>query len=690
MRSRIVPYVAVVVGVALVTAGCSSPKSGGSATSVSAGAADSIVEPPTTAAAANLPATTVPASSPSNVTAPNATTPTAATTVAIDAPAGDALVAIGKLPVAKVAAPVWGTCTNKQAAAIKLQCAVVKMPLDHADPTGKTFDLVLSKVKAKGPKPRGSMLVNPGGPGASGITYASSVANRMPKEITEAYDVIGFDARGTGESMPIDCVNDAFQDQSLDLDPTPEDDAERKAGEKFNLENECLAKYPDIDLFSTLRVIQDMDAVRAALGDAKLTYYGVSYGSYLGAAYASAFPDTVGNMVLDGAFLPETTGNQATIIQWGGFNKAFDNWITWCQKEKGCEFNDPDVYARFLKLADQLDTRPLTVGKRTVGEGVLNLAVIASLYSKFSWPVFASALVQAEQGSGAGLLALADSYNQRDPQTGKYEPLGEANTVISCASGISQPIDGDTKVFTEQVKNLGKLGRFVADVDWATQCNKPQPKIAYSGSQPIIVIGGENDPATPYSQALTLTAALGEKASLITFTGEGHGGLFESTCAKDAVKAYFVDGKVPDKGLKCEQAAVAKPSGALAALALPSSFVEIPLEEGSVLLGLDAVNFATRTFRVTGDSKTATDALLAALKQEGFNVLYTDAIPDIPDSKIGGVQKGADLMLLATFGPKAMQTSDLQSVSPLAGKDGALIILTVPATPEGLRILSGG
>jgi pimeloyl-ACP methyl ester carboxylesterase len=677
MRSGLVHSFAVLLTCGILTAGCSTNTS-------TSKTADTSTKP-ASATAAEDPITTT-AEVPTTV----ATEPAPPTPSVSAAAGGDPLVPIGPLAVAKVATPVWGTCTNKQAAAIKLQCAVIKMPLDHAKPDGKTFDLVISKVKAKGPKARGSMLVNPGGPGASGITYASSVANRMPKEITQAYDVIGFDARGTGESMPVDCVPDSFQDQSLDLDPTPEDDAERIAGEKFNLETECLTKYADIDQFSTLRVVQDMDAIRAALGDEKLTYYGVSYGSYLGATYASAFPDKVGNMVLDGAFLPETTGNQATMVQWGGFNKAFDNWVKWCESETGCEFTAPDVYERFLKLTDQLNTKPLLVGKRTVGEGVLNLAVISSLYSKFSWPMFAAALAQAEQGSGAGLLALADSYNQRNPTTGKYEPLGEANTVISCASGISQPIDGDTKVFTEQVKNLGKLGRFVADIDWATKCNKPQPQISYSGEQPIIVIGGENDPATPYSQALTLTAALGEKASLITFTGEGHGGLFESICAKDAVKAYFIDAKVPAKGLKCEQAPAATPTGALAALSLPAEFIEIPLEEGSLLLGLDAVNFSSRTFRVTEDTADVAKKLQASLTASGFNVLYTDSIPDIPDSTIGGVQQGRDIMLFATFGPKAMQTSDLQSVSPLAGKNGALIILTVPATPEGLRILSGG
>jgi pimeloyl-ACP methyl ester carboxylesterase len=565
------------------------------------------------------------------------------------------------------------------------------MPIDHGDPTGKTFDFAVSKVSTKGKK-RGSMLVNPGGPGASGLTFANAVANRMPTEIRDAYDVIGFDPRGTGQSMPIDCVTDAFLDASLEIDPTPETPWEQAQGDKFNLEASCLEKNKDIDIYSTLRVVQDMDALREALGEPKLTYYGVSYGSYLGAAYASAFPDKVGHMVIDGAFLPETTGNQSTIIQFGGFNKAFDNWSAWCQNEKTCDFNAPDVSKRYLALVDGLDKKPLAVGKRSTDEGVAYLATIASLYSKLSWPIFAAALKQAEAGNGEGLLALADGYNQRDPKTGKYDPLGEANPVIACASGLTQPIDGDLDTFVEQVKKLGVLGRYVANTDWKTACNKPQPQIAYTGSAPIVVIGGKNDPATPYSQALTLTAALGAKATLITFTGEGHGGLFESTCAKDAVRAYYLEDVVPAKDLTCEQAKPASPTEALSALTFPPSFKEISLEEGAALLGLDSANFASRTFRVPGGGAAAAAVIVTELTKAGYQTLYTDSLPDIPDSKVGGFRKDKDIMIFGAFGPAGMKTADLQSISPLTGKDAngresTLLIITTPVNEEALKSL---
>ncbi len=669
---RVVVVVSSVVAAALIGTGCSTSKKLAAAPTTNLASSTTPAKPPTP---------TTPAGTTVGTTA--AVAPTTVTEVS-----GDPLAPIGKLPVATVKAPVWGKCTNAQAASIGLQCAKLTMPLDHANPNGKTFQLSLSKVATKGKK-RGSMLVNPGGPGGSGLTYASAVANRMPAEIRDAYDFIGFDARGTGESMPIDCVSDQYLDDSLEIDPTPETPEEKAAGDKFNLEEACLAKYKDIDIFSTLRVVQDMDALRTALGDTKLTYYGVSYGSYLGATYAAAFPDNVGHMVLDGAFLPETTGNQSTIIQFGGFNKAFDNWAAWCQKTANCAFNAPDVAKRYLALVDSLDNKALPVGKRSVDEGVIYLATISSLYSKFSWPIFAAALRSAESGDGSGLLSLADSYSQRDPQTGKYDPLGEANPVISCASGITQPVDGDNAAFTKQVQALGTLGRFVSESDWKTTCNAPQPKIEYTGSAPIIVIGGKNDPATPYSQALTLTAALGEKASLITFTGEGHGGLFESACAKTAVRAYYLEDQRPAKDLSCEQAATAAATPALTALTLPADFEEIPLDEGATLLGLDSSNFASRTFKVPGTGAIASRLLQAALIKAGFKQLYTDTIPEIPESSIGGFNKDQDVLIFAAFGPKGMATNDLQSAQPLTGKGATLVVIATPINEEALKSLGG-
>ncbi len=680
---------AIVIAFSLMASGCSFRSS----------SADTGTSIPTTAQAgaeSALPDTT-PAGSPTSAAdsgAPGTSDVsfdagvTGAEAAAGSIPAGDPLVPVPVLPVAKVKAPKWGTCTNKLAASIKLECAQVIMPVDHAKPTGETFSLEISRVKARG-KRRGVMLVNPGGPGASGITYASSVANRMPAEVRDAYDFIGFDPRGTGQSMPVDCVNDKFLDAQLNVDPTPDNAAELAEVKATDLEGACLKKYPDLDRFSTLRVVQDMDALRAALGDTKLTYYGVSYGSYLGAVYATAYPDKVGAMVLDGAFLPETTGNQSTIVQWGGFNKAFANWAAWCEKETGCAFNAPDVTQRYLNLVDQLDTKPLTSKGRMVGEGAITLATISSLYSNVTWPIFGAALAQAEAGDGSGLLALADSYNQRDPSNGKYESLSEANTVISCASGIAQPIDGDLNVFIEQLKTLGTLSRFISDADWETNCDRAQPAVAYSGNVPLVVIGGKNDPATPYSQALTLTAALGPKASLITFTGEGHGGLFESECAKKAVAAYYLQGTRPSAGLSCEQAVPAKPTPTLANVALPAGFTEVPMEEGASLLGLDSANFASRTFRFTGTGKAASKELMAALTKGGFTSIYSDDIPELTDSVVGGLQNGSDFVIFGSFGPKALQTSDMQSIAPLAGPDSSLVILATPVNAEALKSLGG-
>jgi pimeloyl-ACP methyl ester carboxylesterase len=596
-------------------------------------------------------------------------------------------------PVATIDAPTWKPCQETTLAT--LQCATVKVPIDHAKPDGPTLDLALSVAKAKGTK-RGTMLINPGGPGASGVEYTLSVANRMPAEVKDAFDIVGFDPRGTGKSMPVDCVDDAFLDQANSVDPTPDTPEERAALQAADLENQCRAKYSDIDAYSTVRVAQDMDALRAALGDDLLTYYGVSYGSYLGATYATLFPGKVGAMVLDGAFLPESTGDQSALVQWGGFNKAFTNWSAWCAKEPNCAFTAPDVQQRYSSLIDQMEAKPLKVGTRTAGEGAVLNATIASLYSKSSWPIFAAALAQAEGGDASGLVALGDSYTQRDPKDGSYTPLIEANNVINCATGITQPVTGGQQ-FVENMKALGPLARFVDDTVDTTNCNATQLPITYTGTKPIVVIGGENDPATPYSQALSLTKALGSKASLITFTGEGHGGLFESACAKDAVSAYYLKG-TPPGAIKCAAADPATKPEWLAALKAPNNFQEIPTDEGAAFLGLDASLFASRTFRVASSGDDATEALLGLLKTAGFKPLTNTDIPEIPESRLGASQQGTDFAIWSSFGPQAFATKDLTPLSPLArstkpedgrpvGTIGSLVVIAVPINAEALRQL---
>jgi pimeloyl-ACP methyl ester carboxylesterase len=657
-------YACSLLGVLVLVAGCTS-------SSNPADSADSGSKTPSTNVAAPATTTTPPATTP-------ATTQAAAT--------GTAVGLYGDLPVAKVAAPLWKDCQD--ASAPGLECAVVKMPIDHSAVGKGTYDMHVSRVKAKGTK-RGAMLVNPGGPGGEGTKYAASVAQRMPEGVRAAFDIIGFDPRGTGKSSPVDCVDDAFRDASAALDPTPDNAEELEANDQYDVEAACVAKYPDASTYSTIRVAQDMDALSAALGEPKLTYYGVSYGSYLGAVYASAFPSRVGTMVLDGAYLPEASGDEAALVQWGGFNKAFRNWAAWCQKLTTCEFNDSDVTARFVKLVDAIDAKPLKVGNRNVTEGIVASATVASMYSKISWPVLAAAFKQAEDGDGAGLLSLADSFAQRDPATGKYDPLNEANTLINCASGISQPISGEIKTFTQELKDLGPLGRFVSESDWQSICKTPQPAVGYSGDAPVIVIGGENDPATPYSQALTLTAALGDKASLITFTGEGHGGLFDSPCAKDAAEKYYLDGVRPAAGLKCEAAVTAAIPPFLAAIKTPAGFTEVPIDEGASLLGLDPSLFASRTFRVKSGGSAALKKVEQTLVNGGFKVLFSDTIPSLTDSFIGSFQKEPDIALAASFGPAAMASADLQSIAPLAGKGGALVVIAVPINEEALKQLGG-
>jgi pimeloyl-ACP methyl ester carboxylesterase len=603
------------------------------------------------------------------------TNSTAATKAAAGttAPGGPAVTTKSAMSASKIS---WKKCDDPDLPP-GLECGSIKLPTDPKKPEGETFDMALSRLPATG-KATGSIIVNPGGPGGSGLAYAMSVSRSMSEPVLAKYDIIGFDPRGVGKSMPIDCVDDAWLDRYALTDPTP-DNAEEKAIDKAaDMDVACAAQYPDESVFSTINVTADMDALRIALGHDKLDYYGASYGSYLGGVYATLYPTKVGHFVLDAAFVPEKDGATATLVQQKGFNKAFGNWVTYCNTDKKCPFHADDTLARWNKLVDQLEAKPLMVGQREVGEGAISSATYASMYSRSEWAVLARALTKAENGDGSGLLSIFDNFYGRSPD-GKWENLPEANTVIGCASGISQSIDTGVDELVKELKAAGPLGRFVTNDGFASPCKVKAVFPDYKGDQTIVVVGSQNDPATPYSQSLVLTKAMGPKARLITFTGEGHGGVAASQCSSDAVSAYFDAGTPPKDGLTCGPREKAT-SPLLEALVLPPSFADTGFEDAAEALGLDSATFATKTFSATnGLAKITIAELQAAVLKQGFTLSSSEPIDAFPDTyNAVFTNKSDDRVIAIVFGSKALETKDLQGLAALVEKGQSLVIVTTP------------
>jgi pimeloyl-ACP methyl ester carboxylesterase len=576
-------------------------------------------------------------------------------------------------PQAKIS---WAACAD--ASLPGLECGTLVLPVDPKQPNGKTFEMAVSRRPAN-KKAVASIVVNPGGPGASGLGYALSVANSMSEAVLDTHDIVGFDPRGVGKSMPVDCVTDEWLDLYAISDPTPDTPEELTKYEASDMEVACAKEYPDQDVYSTIRVTADMESLRLSLGDKKLTFYGASYGSYLGGAYATLYPDTVGRMVLDAAFVPEKDGYTATLIQQQGFNKAFKNWLTWCGTETKCAFKSDDVLGRWNAVVDKLEAQPLFVGKREVGEGAVSGATYASMYSRSQWGILAAALIKAENGDGSGLLSIFDSFYGRSPD-GKWDNLAEANSVINCASGITQSIDERVPELVAELKAAGPLGRFITPDGFDEPCKVKALALSYSGPADIVVVGSENDPATPFSQAIVLTERMGPNAHLITFTGEGHGGVAASKCSAEAVSLYFANGTNPKDGLTCgpdEQAESALLNG----LVLPKLFSESPFEDAGSLFGLDPSMFATKTYVADLIDANATfEELGKVMEKLGFKSEGTEAIPTLPDTLVASYTNAEGATLLAlTIGAKGFESKDLQSLQPLVNEGQSMLILASQA-----------
>jgi pimeloyl-ACP methyl ester carboxylesterase len=368
-----------------------------------------------------------------------------------------------------------------------------------------------------------------------------------------------------------------------------------------------------------------MDLIRASMGFEKLHYLGISYGTYLGGVYATLFPDRVESMFLDSAFDPQgDTLEQEYLTQAIGFEKAFKNWVTWCEdNSETCAFNSGDVKQSWLDLYDALDKVSLAVDKRDVNHAVINEATKFALYSKSRWSQLASALASAQDGNGVALLALADESNGRGDD-GKYSSQTDAFYVIRCASGMGRPTPEDPAALAKKLTTAAPWyyrGLTADDLD-GPDCEEgfgtPQLwEISHNGTAPIVVLGGKNDPATPFRWAEEMTASLGDNAHLVAFTGEGHGQVLSSECVNEVVAALFNKGVVPAKGKTCTpDVPLAKPvwwddTVTVAGTPLDSEIF-------NYYFGLKTVKSYAEYMAIKGSVSDAFKAVSASLKSKGL------------------------------------------------------------------------
>ncbi len=454
--------------------------------------------------------------------------------------------------------PAWKSCGD-------IWCASITVPLDWNNPGGKTMKIAINEHTS--PTASGYLLVNPGGPGASGVDFVRDNYDYIGTAGLKAkYNLVGFDPRGTGASSPIKCLDSAGTDKLLYEDngfviASAQDVAAEKA-QVADFVAACKKNSGDVLGFvDTVSAARDLDVIRAALRQTKLDYLGFSYGTFLGTTYAALYPKNVGRFVLDGAIDPNVTDAQQSMNQLAGFDLALTDFVKWCLKKSTCPFSGTVTHARaqiagvlksFEGRSMQTDTtRDLTLPGLTTG-------LIMGLYSNDYWQYLLQAFDEVKNGRGSTFLKLADFYNDRSTDGTYSTNTLEANIAISCLDS-RQP--SDTASMNVQNKLLiatsSVFGRYwqnggITCANWPYPVAKRPTSYAAKGSPTIMVVGTTGDPATPYQQAVDLAHKVLAKGFLVTFKGEGHTAYGRSnSCVNKAVDGWLVSGVLPKSEPKC-------------------------------------------------------------------------------------------------------------------------------------------
>lgn len=431
------------------------------------------------------------------------------------------------------------------------------MPLDERRPALGTVGLAVTRHRATTSRRIGSLLTNPGGPGASAVDWLKGSYEEFPAAVRARFDLVAFDPRGVGHSAPVRCLTTAQLDEYFHLDPSPDSGAERAALLQGNRELAagCKRRSARVLPYVDTRVVaQDLDRVRQAVGDRQLTYLGYSYGTAIGASYLDQFPTRVRAMVLDGALDPTLTWDGFLRGQSAGFDNALGAFLAHCGRTD-CPFRravSGDLGKAFDDLAAKVDAKALPGdGSRTVGPDEFTLGVGAGLYSRnWGWEAIGEALAAAVRGDGAQLLALSDSYLERGPDG--YANLTESNFAVNCTDRPWPRTEGPYYALAAEVARTSpRFGPAIAlsgigCLAWPVPASGRPHRVTAPGSPPVVVIGTTRDPATPYAWSQALASQL-SRGVLLTHVGDGHT-IYRSGapgCIVRPVDDYLVSLRVP-------------------------------------------------------------------------------------------------------------------------------------------------
>jgi pimeloyl-ACP methyl ester carboxylesterase len=451
----------------------------------------------------------------------------------------------------------WAACPESPA---PFECGQLAVPFDYDNPGTGSFVLSLMRRPAEIPESRiGSLLVNPGGPGFGGTTVAEQAEWYFSTELLEQFDVVGWDPRGTGASTPaVDCTEDYDRYFGIDSPPNDDDAKQKMIDLTQEFVDLCVARNGEmLKYISTEASARDMDSIRNALNEDKISYFGFSYGSELGATWVTLFPDTVRAAVFDGASDPNASGFDQSMAQLKGFEQQLDAFLANCAKRVACKiYNNGKPAALFDQLAIVIDTKPIVVSsdRTPVTQGVFYTAVVQAMYSNTLWPQLETALADAAKGNGAQLLALYDDYFQRQPD-GSYGNELEAFLAISCLDdpegSTVADVDADVARFAAAAKRLGEnFGYGYACALWPHRVAE-RVVVTGKGAGPIVVIGTTGDAATPLASTRKAANNL-EQGVLVIVEADRHTGYGLNSCVVQNVDAYLISLKAPKNETYCK------------------------------------------------------------------------------------------------------------------------------------------
>lgn len=457
----------------------------------------------------------------------------------------------------------WHPCEKK------FQCAVLQVPANYQNASEESLGISVIRLPASDGHPIGDIVLNPGGPGGSGISFLTGSWKSFPASLRKEFTLVSFDPRGVGASDPVNCTDTAGTRSIIALDPAPQTTTEVNQvvlGEKaFVAACKRNTPAPLLDNVSTLDTVKDLNQLRLALGDKELNYLGFSYGTYIGELFAKLYPNDVRTMVLDGVVNPAISTIASERQQAVGFEQDLNDFFNWCPSNKSCSSSLPNgAQTTLTSLLAQLkggttitaELAPQYGGTVKVDYAIALTAVVSSLYSSQTWPQLAQAIAQATRGNGELLAALAYSYGGLQ-QNGTFSNMIAANTAISCEDNPAPRTIAQYQTLASSLEKVAPI--FGAGEAWGTlacaywpvhPAQGPAP-IVNTGRSPLLVIGSTGDPATPYEGAVAVAKQL-HNAELLTRDGTGHTGYLFSSCIRSWTDRYFVSLKLPPVHTVCQ------------------------------------------------------------------------------------------------------------------------------------------